>query len=269
MLPVWIVSLIKKGFNDRFKFARMTKNSLVGKAVEKALFDGDDMTYLPLDKVITINQKIADKEDVVLPSKIVEHFIEKAGVLWIMDECICRSATPCKDYPINLGCLFLGEAASGINPKLGRSVTKEEALDHAKKCREAGLVHLIGRNKLDDVWLGIGPKTKLLTICNCCPCCCLWNFLPDLNTSLSDTVTKLPGIEIKVTEDCIGCGDCIDGCFVNAISMEDDRAVIDDNCRGCARCADTCSHDAIEIIIEDDKSFDEIIEHISSLVDVS
>jgi len=27
-----------------------------------------------------------------------------------------------------LGCLFLGEAALGINPQLGRRVTKEEAL---------------------------------------------------------------------------------------------------------------------------------------------
>jgi hypothetical protein len=90
-----------------------------------------------------------------------------------MNTCLCRDAKQCKDYPIDLGCLFLGEAALGINPRLGRGVTKREALEHIRRCREAGLVHLIGRNKLDTVWLGVGPGDKLLTICHCCPCCCL------------------------------------------------------------------------------------------------
>jgi len=50
----------------------------------------------------------------------------------------------------------LGEAAMRIDSKLERKVTKEEALLHVEKCREAGLVHLMGRNKLDTVWLKIG-----------------------------------------------------------------------------------------------------------------
>ncbi len=43
----------------------------------------------------------------------------------------------------------------------------------ACKRREAGLVHLIGRNRLDTVWLGLGPSKAvaetnfdyLLTVC--------------------------------------------------------------------------------------------------------
>jgi hypothetical protein len=77
-----------------------------------------------------------------------------------MNSCICREAERCEDYPIDLGCLFLGEAALGINPQLGRRVTKEKALQHVRRCREAGLVHLIGRNKLDTMWLGVGPGDR-------------------------------------------------------------------------------------------------------------
>jgi len=90
-------------------------------------------------------------------------------------------STGCKDYPMDLGCIFLGEAVKEINPKFGRMATVEEALEHAKKCRDAGLVHLIGKNKLDTVWLNAGPGDKLMTICNCCPCCCLWKILPDIS----------------------------------------------------------------------------------------
>ena len=70
----------------------------------------------------------------------------------------------------------MGEAAHGINPQLGRKVSKEEALEHLKKCREAGLVHVIGRNELDALWLGVRPGYKLLTVCNCCHCCCITRY---------------------------------------------------------------------------------------------
>ena len=88
----------------------------------------------------------------LLPSQVVEHFIEKANYHWIMNTCLCRDASKCKDYPVTLGCLFLGEAALGINPKLGRR-GRRRAHDHVKRCREARLVHLIGCNKLDRIWL--------------------------------------------------------------------------------------------------------------------
>jgi len=42
----------------------------------------------------------------------------------------------------------------GINPKLGREVTREEALQHLSRCREAALYQLVGRNKLDSAWAG-------------------------------------------------------------------------------------------------------------------
>jgi len=152
--------------------------------IDKMLFDGDHLIYLPKDNVVNMNVEIEPPESMVLPSQVVEHFIQKARYHWIMNFCICRESTKCQDYPRDLGCLFLGEAVLNINPAFGRRVSKEEALEHVRRCREAGLVHLIGRNKLDTVWLGTGPGEKLLTICNCCPCCCLWLVLPTLHESI-------------------------------------------------------------------------------------
>jgi ferredoxin len=269
-MPVWIVNLIKKTFPQVFTLAELTKYPILGKAIDRMLFKGDDIIYLPQDKVIAINRSIGDPGSMVLPSQLVDHFIEKANYHWIMNQCLCRAASKCKDYPIQLGCLFLGEAAMGINPKLGRHVTRKEAHAHEKQCREAGLVHLIGRNKLDTVWLNVRPGDRLLTICNCCPCCCLWRILPHLDERISHKVKKMPGVSVMVTDRCEGCGTCTqDICFVDAISLVDSRAVISDRCRGCGRCISVCPNDAIEISIETPQGIEEAVHRLSSLVDVT
>ena len=203
--------------------------------------------------------------------KFVDEFIEKANYHFVMNFCLCRSAENCENYPIELGCLFLGETAKKIDPDLGREVTKEEAKEHVRKCREAGLVHIIGRNKLDTQWLDAKPGTKLLTICNCCECCCLWKFIPNLPVKISKKMLKIPGVIVKITDKCIGCGSCSEGvCYVNAIKMIENKAVINDNlCRSCGRCVEICPNNAIEIIIEDPDFIEKTINRIRELVDVT
>lgn len=162
----------------------------------------------------------------MLLAAVIEHFITRASHHWIMNFCICRSASNCKDYPIELGCLFMGEAVLGINPKLGRLVSKAEALDHIHRCQEAGLIHLIGRNNLDALWLGVQPANRLLTVCNCCPCCCLYRMLPYLSSRLSAKFKRMPRVSVTITDRCTGCGICtVNVCFVNAIHVENGRAI--------------------------------------------
>ena len=266
--PTWLVALIRAGFPARFMLAGLTRWPVLGNILEKWLFAGDDLVIVPSDRVIKIDRPIDLPDQVMLPSLLVERFINEANYHWIMDDCICRQASHCKDYPVGLGCLFLGQAALGINPKLGRRVSREEALAHARKCREAGLVHLIGRNKLDAVWLGVGPGNKLLTICNCCPCCCLWKVLPVISGDIGNRVKKMPGVSVRVTDGCSGCGICADKvCFINAISMDAGMAVISAACRGCGRCALACPLDAI-VVDYDAGAVALAASNISTLVDV-
>jgi ferredoxin len=268
--PFWVVQLIKRSFPQRFAVARLTRAPVIGPLLEQWLFEGDDIMYLPHDRVIPINQTVEPVPSVALPSRVVDHFIERAAHHWIMNFCICREGEHCKTYPRDLGCLFLGEATLGINPRLGRPVSREEAHAHVKRCREAGLVHLIGRNKLDAVWLGVGPKERLLTICNCCPCCCLWRVLPDVAPSISSRVTRMPGVTVTVSERCQACGTCTQGaCFVDAISLDGERAVISDACRGCGQCVTVCPNHAIDICVDFDQSIDASIRRLAPLVDLS
>jgi ferredoxin len=272
---MWFVKLVKKSFPTRFALARFTKTPLVGRLIDQAFFGGDDIIYLPKDKLvqkrlIEVNETIERPIDTVLPSAVVAHFIEQAEYRWIMNFCICREADGCQEYPHELGCIFLGEAVLKINPELGRLASRQETLDHLSRCRDAGLVHMIGRNKLDTIWLGATPGHKLLTICNCCPCCCLWRVLPHVDPSIGEKVTRMPGVAVSVNEGCRGCELCVrDVCFVEAIQMVDGRAIIDrTRCRGCGRCVEICPLDAIDLTFTPNSSVRRSIDRIAPLVEL-
>lgn len=268
--PRWFVELVKKPFPYLLRIAPLTKIPILGRVVDQMLFEGDDIVYLPRDATLRVDEAIDIPEEVVLPSQVVDHFIEQANYHWIMDACLCRDASTCEHYPIDLGCLFLGEAAEGINPKLGRRVTRDEALAHVQRCREAGLVHMVGRNKLDTVWLGVGPAEKLMTICNCCPCCCLWRMLPYVSPDIGAKVARMPGVVVSVTSQCAGCGACTQGiCFAGAIDLDAGRAHISDECRGCGQCVAICPNGAIEIRFDSGVAIDTTIRRLAGQVDVT
>ncbi len=270
--PLWVVKLLKWVYPGRFFVAKATNLPLIGQLVDHWLFNGDGLIFLPQDEVvreISVDESIDSPGEMVLPSQVVDHFIEQAKVHWLMDFCLCREAEQCENYPIDLGCLFLGEAALKINPALGHRVTKEEAREHVQRCREAGLIHFVGRNKLDTVWLGVGPGERLLTICNCCPCCCVWGVLSHVTPRIGDKIERMPGVAVSVSERCVGCGSCMqDICFMKAIHLEDGRAVIGEGCKGCGRCVDVCPHDAIDLSITDERFVTTSIDHITALVDL-
>jgi len=53
---------------------------------------------------------------------------------------------------------------------------------------------------------------------------------------------------VKATVDkekCIGCGQCVDICPVEAIKVDNDIAVVSDECIECGACADECPTEAI------------------------
>lgn len=269
---MWVVKFLKRHFQLRFIGAEMTKWPVIGRVMERALFNGhktgDALFYLPKDQVL-IQQNIEDQNSLVVPSKVLEYFINEAKHVFLMDKCICRDAADCQKYDHQIGCIFLGEAVLDINPALGRIVDKETALEHARHAREVGLVHLIGRDKIDAVWMGVEPSTKLMTICNCCSCCCLFKFIPNLAPKLANKIERMPGVHVVVTEDCTGCGLCTeDVCFIDVIHLLDGRALIGEECRGCGSCAEVCPEGAIRVIVDRVDYVDHAIRRLSEAVDV-
>lgn len=244
----------------RHYIAAMTRWPMIGWLIKKALFEGDYLTFLPSEEALQKNKKVA------LPGVVVDHFIEKANFRFLMNACICRDASSCKSYPVDIGCLFIGEAARQINPSLGRVVSVEEAKALQRRSEKAGLINLVGKNRLDKVWLGVNPVERLLTICHCCECCCLWKLVTVLTDSIAEMVHKMEGVEVVINDQCNGCGVCLNYCFVQAISLGDERAVInEERCRGCGRCVLNCAQDAIELTFSDSDYFQKCLKLISSV----
>jgi len=258
------VKLIKKLWPSRFATAKAAHLGPVGRWMEKTFLQGDRMTQIP------INEDIQGTEtSVALPLAVLEEFVREASVRVIMHECICRDNSQCRNYSTQTGCIFLGEAARGINPKLGKQAGVEETLGHIKDATRSGLVPFTGKNKLDTVWLGVGPGDRLLTVCLCCPCCCLYNVVPHLPAQLRKGVVRLEGLEVEVTDGCIACGVCENVCISQAIQVRGGRATIhQEACIGCGRCAGECPEKAIELRITRKDAIEAWKEKIRSVVDV-
>lgn len=220
---------------------------------------------------VVVREDIEQTPSINLPSKMIREFINEANHIWLMDKCLCRDNMQCKDYPIELGCIFMGEAVMGINPRLGHLATKEEAIARIDLAAQHGLIHLIGKNKIDTQWMGVHPGGKLLTVCNCCPCCCLYKVLPDLHDDIAAKVQKMPGLEVTIDSAlCIGCGRCTDEsvCMTHNLTLVDGEAVMGNHCVGCSRCYEVCPVGAIDVNITNDQFIQETVKRLKERVNV-
>lgn len=52
----------------------------------------------------------------------------------------------------------------------------------------------------------------------------------------------------KINSDkCTGCGACIEVCPIDAIRLQNDKAVVGDDCVECGACVNECPNEAIEV----------------------
>lgn len=239
----------------------------IRKRIEKYFPRDDALLCLSKDEIF-LNKQVQCEKDVPLPTKVIEHFIDKSSYCAILNFCPCRDANACEDYPKDLGCLFLGEAAKKIHPDKHRAVTKEEAKAHIWRARDAGLVHLTGRANFDAMLFGVSPHDRLYTVCSCCPCCCISRAVPYVAPEFVDWFYRMPGIHVEVTGDCVACGRCPEACIYGGIVIAGDKAVITEHCRACGRCVEVCKKEAIKFKVDDDY-IDQAIAFLSGRVEVS
>ena len=212
-----------------------------------------------LSTVLPINQELKS-HNVLVPVPIVTAVIEKSSHRMIMHGCGCRRAYDCQNHSKDIGCLFMGESVTKISPGLGRLVSKEEAIAHLHKAIDNGLVPGIGNAAVDKFIFNLGGDAKYTSVCFCCHCCCLgesFNKLPAEH--LNRIAPRIKGLSVEVTEDCVGCGNCLEYCLYNAISIEDGRSVRSEMCRGCGRCVRYCPNHAVRISLDNPEFADDII----------
>jgi len=240
--PAWQIQIITVFWPVRNFLARMVGWPVIGRWM-RSTFRGDRAHYIP------IQVDVERPGSVVLPGQVVEPLIQESSFRFILHRCLCRSLEPCRHYPAEIGCLFLGEGAKEIVSSLGREASIEEALAHHRKALAMGLIPMVGKLRWDSLWLGVKRADQLLTICHCCDCCCYFKLYRFLPKEVAGGLQKLEGLEVRVGETCDGCGICAERCFIRAMTIQNGKAVVGEECRGCGRCAIVCPKKAVKVIL--------------------
>ena len=207
-------------------------------------------------RYIPSSLNIEPESHAVFPFEMMGSVIEQAHVIALV-HCACRATAELMErrqceHPLAV-CIKYDELAEYvIEKRIGKEITKQEALNVINRCEEAGLVHLV-----DNAREGIKHT------CNCCSCCC-WSVGTIRRRKIPRDVLMATYF-LRETDQakCTGCGQCVDICPVNALKMVDESPVVDREwCIGCGVCAVPCPVSAIKLVRKSDaippKSFKQL-----------
>jgi len=159
---------------------------------------------------------------------------------WGVRDCICRV----QQKLVGKGCDHQVENCLAFAPIEGvfdhghvsRAISKEEALRILEEAAEAGLVHCPGNY-----------RNEVHYICNCCTCCC--GILRGVAEFGAPTAIARSDFYAAVDKEvCIGCGECVERCQFDALSVPEDVCRVEyARCVGCGVCVITCPTDALHL----------------------
>jgi len=153
--------------------------------------------------------------------------------------CICRQERTLVGEGCNKPehyCLVLGSAADYYHRNnLGKLVDKAEMAEMIRQADKHGLV------------LQPTNAKEAVNICCCCGCCC--------GVLTSFKKYPRPGemvysafVTTYDQEACTGCGACEDRCPMDALSMDEEKALFKpERCIGCGLCTTTCPGEALAL----------------------
>jgi len=174
---------------------------------------------------------------VIFPYERATELLENAKS-WAVRDCICRVQQKligkgC-DRPIENCMVFAPVEGAFDNSKMDRAITKEEALRILYETEEDGLVHSTGNYRDGHNY-----------ICNCCTCCC--GVLRSVaEFGVSTTAVRSDFQMVVDAVECIGCGDCLERCQFDALSLPEAVCLVDyARCVGCGLCATVCPTEAM------------------------
>jgi electron transport complex protein RnfB len=187
-----------------------------------------------LHRVVPVRGSV--KSEWILPYDDIRSMFDKAKSFRVND-CICRvqqdklNRRRC-DFPVR-NCLTFSPVE---RPRRPNDITKEEAIALLDEAEEVGLVHCVS-NAIQDVFY----------VCNCCGCCCgILRGITDWG--IEESVARANYYAGVDTDECTGCGICVERCQVKAITLEQGiAAVAREKCIGCGLCVSGCTATAVKL----------------------
>ncbi len=217
-LPPLFEDYIMKGFIPRRETLRTVP-------IKAEIENENEVPILPSDDVRKI---IMSKERIGLFKCACAHHGETVGKDCDNPKEVCLAFDFYAEYSIE-----------GL--KIGRWITRDEALKVIDEAEKAGLVHHTG-----------GDYRNTECICNCCPHCCV--ILRMIKRLPRPAKSKSSNYTIEFREDrCNQCLICMERCPMEALTEEGETISINyHRCIGCGLCTTTCDPKALTLQIKPD-----------------
>jgi NAD-dependent dihydropyrimidine dehydrogenase PreA subunit len=192
-------------------------------------------------RYIPVNHGTGLDVHAVLPFDQMETIIGRAERIAVA-HCPCRVTAQLLgrqacDHAMEV-CMKYDELASYVIERgMAREISKGEALEIIVQCEEAGLVHMVDN-----------AREEIKHTCNCCGCCC-WSVGTIKRRRIArDDLVATYFIRDTDREACVGCGQCVEVCPVDAISMKGDYPAVEREwCIGCGVCMRPCPTSAVRL----------------------
>ena len=206
------------------------------------LFNLDTWKKAPQLRTVPVGQSISTGLEALTYEKAEE--LVRAHEKFLVAPCICRREHKMMDKGCNKpeeSCLVLGRGVDYYKRNgLGRTIDLKEALEILKRADLAGLV------------LQSSNAQKIMNICCCCGCCCQVLKAVKRHPKPSSIISS-PFLAHAEPESCEGCGICVERCQMEALTLKDDKVVLDLNrCIGCGLCVTTCPTGSLTLVRKPD-----------------
>lgn len=202
------------------------------------LFDMGTWKKAPQLRTIPVDESVFQSRD-ILPYEELRTLIETREKI-VVAPCICRREHNMMDEGCGRpeeSCLVFGRGADYyIGNGTGREITVDEALAILEQAEKDARV------------LQPSNSQNITNICTCCGCCCQVLKAYKRHPNPASIVSTPFRLEV-ITEDCAGCGDCIERCQMDALSLVDDVVSHDERrCIGCGLCTTVCPSEALLLV---------------------
>jgi len=189
-------------------------------------------------RIVPVNESIQAGFE-IRPYESASDIVRDANA-WGVIDCICRTqkaliGEAC-EHPKDVCMVLSSRTGAFDNSTSIRNLTETEALTTLRRAAEAGLVHSVSNNQ-QGIWY----------ICNCCTCSC--GILRGMSEmGIANVVARSAFVNTVDEELCLACGDCLESCQFNALSLNDTIHVNAKSCVGCGVCALHCPEDALTLV---------------------
>jgi Na+-translocating ferredoxin:NAD+ oxidoreductase subunit B len=198
---------------------------------------------IPVKESIPIGENIQAGK-VILPYEHIEEILASHHTFAVAN-CVCRQEMRLLGHdcakPLETCLAFDSGADYFVRDGRGRYVTREEAAAIVRRAEETGLV------------LQTGNDRSAGNLCMCCGCCC--GVLRSMKMHpYPARMASSPFAAVLDQSACAGCGDCLERCQMDALSLPDGTASLDvERCIGCGLCVTSCPSGALTLARKPDK----------------